>query len=139
MKFSTRGHYGLRAMVKLAQAYGEGPLALNDIAQAENLSEGYLEQLVAALRRAGLVKSKRGIRGGYQLTAQPSSITVGEVLRALEGPLAPVECASEVMAPGCCERETVCASRLVWQRMRDSIAQVLDSTTLADLCPERSS
>ncbi len=134
MKLSSKGHYGLRAMTELARAYGGGPVAIADIAQTENLSVAYLEQLLAQLRRAGLVESTRGARGGYQLTRPPSAVTVGEVVRVLEGPIAPVECASEAADPGCCERVSDCASRQIWQRMRDSIAAVLDSTTLADLC-----
>lgn len=136
MKFSTRGHYGLRAMVALARAYGQGPVALGEIARSEELSLGYLEQLVAALRRAGLVEATRGTHGGYRLAAEPARVTVGEVLRALEGPVAPVECASEVLGPAVCGREGACPTRRLWERMRDSIVQVLDSTTLADLCRE---
>lgn len=136
MKFSTRGHYGLRAMVALAQAQGQGPLALAEIARAEGLSLGYLEQLMATLRRAGLVEATRGTHGGYRLAAEPDEVTVGDVLRALEGPVAPVECASEVLGPAVCEREGACPTRRLWERMRDSIVQVLDSTTLADLCRE---
>lgn len=134
MKFSSRAHYGLRVMVALAQAYGRGPIALTEIAKVEELSLGYLEQLVARLRRAGLVESTRGIRGGYQLAADPSQLTIGEILRALEGPIALVDCASEVPNPGYCHRENCCPSRLLWQRIRDTVAEVVDSTTLADLC-----
>ena len=136
MKFSTKGHYGLRAVVNLAKVHGEGALTLTEIAKNEGLSLGYLEQIMATLRKAGLVESKRGAHGGYQLTNEPAFITVGDILRVLEGPIAPTQCASEVIGPGCCERELACPSRLVWQRMRDSIAHVLDSTTLADLCQE---
>ncbi len=136
MKFSTKGHYGLRAMVNLARAHEGGSLTLTEIAKSEGLSLGYLEQIMAILRKAGLVESKRGAHGGYQLTNGPAYVTVGDILRVLEGPIAPTQCASEVVSPGCCERETDCPSRLVWQRMRDSIAHVLDSTTLADLCLE---
>jgi Rrf2 family protein len=136
MKFSTKGHYGLRAMAALACAYGEGPMTLAEIAKSEDLSLGYLEQLMTILRKAGLVESRRGAHGGYQLRGEPASITVGDVLRALDGPIAPTLCASEVIDPGFCERETACPSRLVWQRMRDCIVRVLDSTTLADLCQE---
>jgi Rrf2 family protein len=134
MKFSTKSHYGLRAMVALARYYGEGPVALAEIANKENLSQGYLEQLVAALRRAGLVESIRGARGGYRLSAEPAQVTVGAVLRALEGPLVPVECISEDTGSAHCEREGLCSSRALWERMWESLSQVLDSTTLADLC-----
>ena len=134
MKVSSKGHYGVRAMVVLARAYGGGPLALSGIAAREGLSSGYLEQLMMQLRRAGLVEGSRGAHGGYVLTEDPSRVTVGQVVRALEGPVEVAACASEVGEPNCCEKESTCASRLVWQRMKDSITQVLDSTTLADLC-----
>lgn len=139
MWFSSRGHYGLRAMVNLALGYGGGPVALAEIARKENLSADYLERLFARLRKAGLVESTRGVRGGYRLASEPAAITAGQILRALEGPVAPMFCASEDCGEIACEREQKCGSRLLWQRMRDSIAQVLDSTTLAELCRECSS
>ena len=133
MILSTRGHYGLRAMTRLAEAHGQSVLSLSEIAQAEGLSPAYLEQLVAPLRKAGLVKATRGVRGCYRLARHPAEITVGEVIRILEGPIGIVECASEVRSSGCCERETTCLSKPLWQRMRANITQMLDSTTLADL------
>ncbi len=136
MKIGSKGHYGVRAMVALARAYGAGPLPLSGIAAQEDLSPSYLEQLMMHLRRAGLVESSRGAHGGYILTQKPSQVTVGQVVRALEGPVALLECASEIDDPNCCEKETNCPSRVVWQKMKESIAQVLDSTTLADLCLE---
>ena len=135
MKFSTKAHYGLRAMTELARGYYRGPLALADIAQAEGLSLGYLEQLMARLRRAGLVKATRGVHGGYHLVAPPSLVTVGDVLRALEGPIEPVRCASEVADRCDCQRHDSCRSRQVWERVRDTMAGLLDSMTLADLAP----
>ncbi|MDO8491549.1 MAG: Rrf2 family transcriptional regulator [Dehalococcoidia bacterium] len=134
MKFSTRSHYGLRAMISLARSYDGGSVALSDVARAEGISLGYLEQLAASLRKAGLVSSQRGSHGGYRLVSAPAKVTVGEVLRALEGPLSLVECLSETGRSGSCQHETGCPSRVLWERMRDSLAQVLDSTTLADLC-----
>ena len=136
MRFSSKGHYGLRAMVALAHSYPGQPLALSEIARAENISLSYLEQIMASLRRAGLVQSTKGARGGYRLTAAPAEVTVGQVLRALEGPIAPAECASEVTNPGLCQREADCTSKVLWEHVRDTIAQVLDSTTLADLCQD---
>ena len=133
VKFSSKSHYGLRAMVELAQTYGSGPVALSDIAQSENISQRYLEHLIAKLRHAGLVKATRGVQGGYQLGATPNSITVGEVLRALEGPITTAQCASEAGADSC-TREAVCSSREVWRKVRQAITDVLDSITLADLC-----
>src|ERR1700693_4943839 len=93
--FSTRGEYGVRLMVELARHHGLGPVSLAEIADHENLPRPYLEQLVVSLRDADLVHSTRGSRGGYELTREPSQIRMGEVLRALEGPLAPMICASE--------------------------------------------
>ena len=135
MKFSSRSHYGLRAMVALAQSYPQGPMPLAEIARSEGISLSYLEQLIAGLRRAGLVESTRGVHGGYRLTAAPGDVTVGQVVRALEGPIAPAECASETENAGLCHRETDCPSKAFWSHLRDNIARVLDETTLADLCP----
>jgi len=137
IKFSTRAHYGLRVVVDLARSYGGEPVSLMAIAKAENLSLGYLEQLVSHLRRAGLVEGSRGARGGYRLKRSPSEITVGKVLRALEGPVAPITCASERTEKNPCEWEDACPSREVWQRVRGSLVEVLDSMTLADLIRPR--
>jgi Rrf2 family cysteine metabolism transcriptional repressor len=134
MKFSSRARYGLRAMVALAPGYSKGPISLAEIAESEDISLSYLEQLIALLRRAGLVEGTRGARGGYRLAADPALITAGQVVRALEGPLAPAECVAEGVEPGFCRRQTVCSSKPLWEQVRDSIAQVLDTTTLADLC-----
>ncbi len=134
MKLSSKAHYGLRAMVELAQAYGGEPLALSTIAESEGLSLGYLEQLVLKLRKEGLVESTRGARGGYSLATLPCLVTVGSVVRALEGPIAPVACASEEANPSPCQHEAACSSRQAWQQLRDGIAQVLDSISLAHLC-----
>ncbi|HEX77535.1 MAG TPA: Rrf2 family transcriptional regulator [Dehalococcoidia bacterium] len=130
MEFSSKGRYGLRLMIELAHAYGRGVLSLAEVAHKQGLPLGYLEQLMARLRQAGLVASERGIKGGYRLSASPESITIGEVLRALEGPIAPARCAT----PQGCRREPVCPSTLVWHKIRDTVAQVLNSTTLADIC-----
>ncbi|HHW44532.1 Rrf2 family transcriptional regulator [Desulfofundulus thermobenzoicus] len=133
MRLSTRGHYGLKAMFDLAQHYGVAPVSLKSVAQRQNLSEHYLEQLMAMLRKAGLVRSVRGAQGGYILARDPEKIMVGEVIRILEGPIAPVECVNEV-DPKECDQADCCISRTVWARVRDSIAQVLDSISLADMC-----
>ena len=135
MRLSTRGHYGLKAMFDLANNYGSGPISLKTVAERQNLSDHYLEQLIAMLRKAGLVKSMRGVKGGYFLAREPSEIRVGDVIRALEGPIAPVHCVSET-DPGNCNEADYCITRTVWARVRDGIARVLDSITLADLCRE---
>lgn len=119
----------------LALNYGREPLPLTDIARTENLSPGYLEHLMAPLRGAGLVEGTKGVKGGYALTVDPNHITVGSVLRALEGPVAPITCASEAREPAC-GRQGGCPSQEVWRRVRDSLAQVLDSMTLEDVVKE---
>ncbi|PLS01260.1 cysteine metabolism transcriptional regulator CymR [Neobacillus cucumis] len=123
MKISTKGRYGLTIMIELAKKHGEGPTSLKTIAQANELSEHYLEQLIAPLRNAGLVKSIRGAYGGYELTSAPTQITAGDVIRVLEGPITPVE--------GIEDEEP--AKRELWIRIRDAIKDVLDNTTLEDL------
>lgn len=135
MRLSTRGHYGLKAMFDLAQHFGSEPIPLKSVAERQNLSEHYLEQLIAILRKAGLVKSVRGSQGGYILAREPVQITVGDVIRALEGPIAPVYCVSEE-DPGNCDEADYCITRTVWARVRDSIAGVLDAISLADMCRE---
>ena len=135
MRLSTRGHYGLKAMFDLAQRFSSEPIPLKSVAERQNLSEHYLEQLIAMLRKAGLVKSVRGSQGGYMLAREPARITVGDVIRALEGPIAPVYCVSEV-DPGECDEADYCITRTVWARVRDGIAGVLDAITLADMCRE---
>ncbi len=136
MKVSTRAHYGLRAMTELARMHGNGLLSLAEISRTEGLPLAYLEQLIGELRRAGLVEGVRGLHGGYRLTRPPSRITVGDVYRVLEGPIAPVECTAENYLPMSCEREPGCFSRGLWERVRDSITSVLDATTLEDMSRE---
>lgn len=135
MKLSTRGEYGLRAMVDLALRYGEGPISLRSVAERQDISDHYLEQLIAVLRKAGLVKSVRGAQGGYSLGREPAKIKIGDVIRALEGPIAPVDCVNEE-DPDCCARADSCVTKLIWEKVRDSITDVLDSITLEDMCKE---
>jgi Rrf2 family protein len=126
-------------MTELAKSYGERTLSLSEIASVEHMPLPYLEQLVSPLRRAGLIEGIRGAHGGYRLTRSPAEITVGEVVRILEGPdaTAPVECLAESYVDGGCTRESACASRPLWARLKAAFDAVVDSTTLADLCPER--
>jgi len=123
MKISTKGRYGLTIMMELAAKFGDGPISLKSIAEKNSLSEHYLEQLIAPLRNAGYVKSIRGAYGGYVLSKSPSDITTGDVIRILEGPISPVDFTEEDDP----------AKRDLWLRIRDSIANVMDSTTLDDL------
>jgi Rrf2 family protein len=138
--FSTRGEYGVRLMVELARHHGSGPVSLTEMADHENLPRPYLEQLVVSLREAGLVNSTRGARGGYQLGREPNDIRMGEVLRALEGPLAPMICASEDPThASMCERSGFCNVNHLWMTVRNAISSALDSITLADLAVPRAS
>jgi Rrf2 family cysteine metabolism transcriptional repressor len=111
-------------------------LSLAQISRTESLPLAYLEQLIGELRRAGLVEGVRGLHGGYRLTRAPDAITVGEVYRILEGPIAPVECTADDYLPHSCDREVGCLSRSVWERVQFAISGVLDATTLNDLCRE---
>lgn len=120
MKISTKGRYGLTIMMELAAKFGEGPTSLKSIAEKNQLSEHYLEQLIAPLRNAGLVKSIRGAYGGYILAKEAAEITAGDIIRVLEGPISVVDFTEEDDP----------AKRDLWLRIRDSIAEVIDSTTL---------
>jgi len=123
----------MRAMVSLAREFGNGPLALSAIAHDSSVPAAYLEQLLGTLRRSGLVISTRGAHGGYALARAPREMLVGEIYRSLEGPVAPMECVSEVEPEELCPLLDGCATRVVWLKVRDSIVEVLDSTTLSDL------
>ncbi|MGD0019234.1 MAG: Rrf2 family transcriptional regulator [Candidatus Limnocylindrales bacterium] len=122
-------------MAQLAQRHGHGPASLTEIAEQEDLPRAYLEQLVISLRDAKLVQSTRGAHGGYELTRPPEQIRMGEVLRALEGPIAPMMCASDDPTHNTCARTGYCTVNFLWVRVRDAIAGALDSMTLADLVP----
>jgi len=138
MMFSTKAEYGVRVMVELARRAGGEPIPLAEIAAHDGLPLAYLEHLVARLRKAGLVDSRRGSRGGYMLARPSSEITMAEVVEALEGSIAPIECISQA-ADGSivCSRESsadhVCPTKLLWTRVRFSIVNTLRETTLADL------
>jgi len=132
LRLSTRGHYGLKAMFDLAQHYGNEPVPLKTVAERQNISENYLEQLIATLRKTGLVKSVRGSQGGYILARDPERITVGDIIRVMEGPIAPVDCVSEI-EPAECDQADYCITRSVWARVRDSLAELMDSISLADM------
>jgi Rrf2 family protein len=137
MKLSTKGRYGVSAMYDLAQHHGQGPISLKNVAQRQGISEHYLEQLMGVLRKAGYVKSVRGAQGGYTLTKDPSQITVGDIIRIMEGPIAPVDCLLTDSAENeYCRRAGFCVTRGVWAKVRDSINSVLDSISLDDLCRE---
>jgi len=136
MRLSARGQYGVRAVVELACNYRQGPLALREIARAQEVSASYLEQILRTLRQAGLLLAMRGAHGGYRLARPPEEITVGQVVRALDGPIAPVACVSEGRPAGC-DQAPVCPTRYAWLRLRDGIAAALDGVTIAELIAER--
>ena len=134
MKFTAREQYGLRAMVELARRYGDGPVSLSEVARIQGLSQGYLEQVAGGLRRAGLLISRRGAAGGYILAREPDAITVGDVIRVLEGEIVPMTCvASEDICAPPCTRKGQCVTRNVWLTVRMQLEKTLDNTTLADL------
>ena len=136
--FSTKGEYGVRLMAQLARRYGTGPASLSEVAADEDLPRAYLEQLVMSLRDAGLVASTRGAHGGYELTRAPEAIRMSEILRALEGPIAPMLCATDDPEHALtCDRSSRCTVNVLWVRVRDAITGALDSMTLADLVPQR--
>ncbi len=125
-------------MVQLGRRYGAGPASLAEIASEEDLPRPYLEQLAMALRESGLVVSRRGAHGGYELARPPEAIAMADVLRALEGPIAPMICASESeAATHVCDRTSRCTVNVLWLRIRDAIAGTLESIALADLLPAR--
>ena len=130
MKLSTRGRYGIHAMYDLARYADCGPQSIKAIAEREGIPEAYLEQLIAVLKREGLVTSTRGAQGGYALAREPARITVGDVLRALEGGLSLVECLDEEEI---CGKRCSCASRVVWQKLRDGLNAIVDDITLQDM------
>lgn len=134
MKVSTRGRYGLRAMVELARHKGEGAIPLRKIAGTQDISEQYLEQLFSNLRKANLVQSVRGAKGGYLLSDSPENISVKEIITALEGPIAPVECVLE--SKDGCEYEDDCVTKILWEKLKSCIDDMLESITLKDLLDE---
>ena len=139
MKVSAKEQHGLRAMAELAARYGEGPVPLGEVAEAQGISLDYLEQIVPDLRGANLVQSTRGARGGYQLTCPPDEITVGQVLEALDGDLLPMRCLGEQASLQgeqealLCDRSPTCAARTVWTTVYHRVVEALNGMTLADL------
>jgi Rrf2 family transcriptional regulator, cysteine metabolism repressor len=136
LRVSTRGEYGVRLMVDLARHYGERPRSLTEIGEAEGLTTPkvqYLEQLVRSLREEGLVESTRGAHGGYRLSRPPDQMRMSEIVRALEGPIAPMICATEGEMEIICDRLDGCSTKYLWAHVRDAIVGALDAMTLADL------
>lgn len=135
MKLSTKGRYGVTAMYDLAMNCQAGPVSLKSIAVRQGISENYLEKLMSQMRNAGLVTSVRGAQGGYVLARDSSMITVGDIIRVMEGPIAPVDCLLSAQQNNAyCDKAGSCVTRNIWERVAVSISNVLDSITLADLC-----
>ncbi|NLO97275.1 MAG: Rrf2 family transcriptional regulator [Peptococcaceae bacterium] len=132
MKLSTKGRYGLRAVLDIALNQDEGPVTIHSISERQGISERYLEQLLITLRKNGIIRSIRGFQGGYVLNRETKDISVGDVVRALEGPISPVECVEEGRS-GVCNRIDICVTRNIWEELRKAMNQVLDSYSLEDL------
>ena len=129
MKLSTKGRYGVRAMVDLAINYGESPMSIKSIAKRQNISELYLEQLFSPLRKAKLIKSIRGAQGGYVLNKHPKDISVSDIINVLEGPIEISSCVDT----GEYDNMNVCPTRLLWKKIKKSIDEVTESVTLQDM------
>jgi Rrf2 family protein len=129
MKLSTKGRYGVKAMVDLAIHYGGDPVSIKSISERQSISEYYLEQLFSPLRKANLIKSVRGAQGGYVLSKSPQDITVFEIMEVLEGPIEISTCLDDKS----CNNVDCCATRLLWAKIKNSIDSVTQSTTLQDI------
>ena len=131
MKISTKGRYALRLMLDVALHSHGAAVPLRDVAQRQEISDKYLEQIISVLNRAGYVKSVRGAQGGYMLRKEPEDYTVGMILRLTEGSLAPVSCIEEDEVN--CERQESCVTLILWKKINDAVSEVVDHTTLQDL------
>lgn len=136
MKLSTKGRYGIKAMVDIALEYGKGRLSVNQLAEKQGVSVAYLEQLIASLKKAGLLDAARGAAGGYTLSRPPEDISVGEVLRALEGSTALVDCVGTEGTE--CTNVCSCSARPLWLKLQKRIDDVLNTTTIKDMADDYS-
>ena len=139
MRLSKRGEYGLRAMIRLADIHQSSPdlvlIQIKALSSIENIPIKYLEQILLALKNAGLLNSKMGAGGGYYLARPPEDIYLGQIVRVLDGPLAPIRCVSQVAYEPCgCPDENTCGLRMVMGDVRDAIADILDNTSLKEVC-----
>ncbi|MBN1384761.1 MAG: RrF2 family transcriptional regulator [Elusimicrobia bacterium] len=130
MKLSTRARYGAKAMLELALRYGDGPIMVREIARSQEISKRYLEHLIVSLQAAGLVETVRGKKGGCVLARPPADIKLGEVVEALEGSVAPVDCVDN---EGSCPRSKICVPHDIWRSVKEAIVNVLNSVTLEDM------
>lgn len=136
MKISTKGRYALRMLLYLALHHEEGFVSLKEIAERQNISKKYLEQIVPLLNKSGILKTNRGNKGGYMLTCNAADVTVGDILRATEGTLAPVACLE--FEPNECPRAAECSTLYVWEGLYKSITSYLDGITLQDIIDRNS-
>lgn len=130
MRVSTKGDYGVRALIELAHHYGEGPLLSAEIAARQTIPEPYLDQLLTTLRRAGFIRSVRGPQGGHALVREPGTLKLSEVIGVLEGSLAPIACLDE---PDGCGKPGFCPQRELWEAVRDATQELLDGVSIGDL------
>lgn len=131
MKISTKGRYALRLCVDLAMHHDEGFISLKEISDRQNISKKYLEQIVPMLNKSGILRTNRGNRGGYILSSKPSELTVGDILRATEGSLAPVSCLE--FDPNTCERRNECSTLYIWEGLYKAVTDYLDSITVQQI------
>ena len=136
MGISTKSTYGIRAMFELALHHSKGPISVAYISEKENISVSYLEQLLSKLRREGLVKSIRGPKGGYILAKKPKEITMGNIVRSLDGEITPVHCVTSDSSGRDCKLIDRCVTKSVWKKLKETIDDLLDSVTLKDLCSD---
>ena len=132
MKLSTKGKYGVRAVYEVARHYGRGPITIKEISERQGISISYLEQILHKLGKAGLIESVRGPAGGYLLARKPSELTIGDIVRVLEGPIALSHCL-EPGEPGGCYQTDDCVARMVWAKVGAKIEEALDSISFDDL------
>lgn len=130
MRVSTKGDYGVRALIELAHHYGQGPVQSAEIASRQEVPEPYLDQLLTTLKRAGFIRSVRGPQGGHALIRDPGEVRLSEVMVALEGSLAPIPCVEDTKG---CTKSRGCVQRDVWEQVRDATREILDKVTIADL------
>ena len=132
---SQKSKYALKAAIALAHEFGQGPVLISDIAQRERIPRKFLELILLELRNKGILQSRKGKGGGYFLAREPAHVTLGEILRVVEGPLAPIPCVSKTAYMRCreCRDENTCGIRMVMKDVREATARILDSTTLADV------
>jgi Rrf2 family transcriptional regulator, cysteine metabolism repressor len=136
VRVSARAEYGVRAMVQLARSHGSGPVPLSQVAEKERISQDFLEQLMVTLRQRGLVRSVRGVHGGYLLAMEPGQISVGDVMTAVDGPFIPMQCLDPAHDTTCTMGMSVydCTTRDVWALLQEKVMETLNGVTLADLC-----